>query len=313
VAARGIIIDCDPGKDDALALLLAAASPAELELIAVTTVAGNVPLALTSRNARAVLELAGCLDVPVHAGRAGPLRGTLVTAEHVHGDGGLGSLDLPEPRLPLAGGDAAGAIIAAVMERPPGTVTLCPLGPLTNLAVAFGREPGLAGRLAGIALMGGARDLGNATPAAEFNILVDPEAAAVIFASGAPITMFGLEVTHHVRATVERRRRFEALPGPIGRAAASLLAEDVPPVDDPAPGPALHDPCPIAWLVAPHLFSGRTCRVEIETEGRWCRGRTVVDWHGRSGRPANALVMDRADAHGVFDLMLERLGRLRPP
>ncbi len=310
MSARAVILDCDPGQDDAVAIFLALASPRELEVLAITTVAGNVPLARTEANARRVVEAAGA-DVPVHAGCHRPLLRPLETAKQVHGETGLDGSGLPPPERPLAPGHAVDAIIERVMARPAGSVTLVPTGPLTNIAMALLKEPELAGRLEGIVLMGGAIGLGNVTPAAEFNFHVDPHAAEIVFASGVPITMFPLDVTHKVLVTPTRLERIDALATPAARAVAGMLdfyrrhgrtggAEHGP----------LHDPCTIAWLLAPELFSGRHCHVAIETMSPLGMGRSYVDWWQSSGRPANALVMQEADAEGFFDLLVERLARL---
>ncbi len=308
--ARAIILDCDPGQDDAVAIFLALASPEELEVLAITAVAGNVPLALTEANARRVVEAAGA-SVPVHLGCARPLLRALETAEQVHGKTGLDGSGLPPPECPPAPGHAADVIVELVLGRPPGSVTLVPTGPLTNVALALVKEPALAEHLAGIVLMGGAIGLGNITPAAEFNFYVDPHAADIVFRSGVPITMFPLDVTHKVLVTPARLERIDALGTPAARAVAGMLdfyrrrgrtggAEDGP----------LHDPCTIAWLIAPELFSGRECHVAIETVSPLGLGRSYVDWWGSGGGPANALVMNEADAEGFFDLLVERLARL---
>lgn len=312
MSAHRIILDCDPGQDDALAILLALASPQELEVLAVTTVAGNVPLPLTSRNARQIVELAGRTDVPVHAGCARPILRPLETAEEVHGETGLNGAVLPEPRLPLAPGHAVDAIIEALLGRPAGTVTLCPLGPLTNIALAMIKEPAIVPRIARIVLMGGAMGLGNITAAAEFNIYVDPHAAKVVFDSGAPIVMFGLDVTHKALVTDERLARIGAIGTPVAEACVGLLdffnRYDRKRYD--IPGAPLHDPCVIAWLLRPELFEGRERRVDIETEGRHTCGRTVVDWWQRSPLPPNALVINDIDADGFFALLTDRLALL---
>ncbi len=312
MAPRAVILDCDPGQDDAVAILLALASPEEIELLAITTVAGNVPLALTQRNARQVVELGRRRDVPVFAGCARPILEPLVTATEVHGATGLDGVTLPEPTLPLAAEHAVDAIVRLVMERPPGTVTLCPTGPLTNVALALVKEPAIGPRLAEIVLMGGAKELGNVTPAAEFNFWVDPHAARVVFESGVPVTMIGLDLTHQVLVTAPRLERIRAIGTPVARAVHDFLEffnrHDM--ARYAIPGAPLHDPCVIAHLLRPELFAGKRCRVEIETEGRFCRGRSVVDWWGRSDRPANALVLTEADADGFFDLLIERLARL---
>ncbi len=309
--AHSIIIDCDPGQDDAIAILLALASPDEIETLALTAVAGNVPLALTQRNARQLVELAGNATVPVHAGCTRPLSRVLETAEYVHGETGLNGVSLPEPAQPLAPAHAVDAIVDLVMQAPEGSVTLCALGPLTNVAMAMLKEPGLAQHLKEIVLMGGAIGLGNVTPAAEFNIYVDPEAASVIFGSGVPLTMVGLDVTHQVLVTPERLERFKALGGPLGEATHGMLAFfnrfDIARYQ--AAGAPLHDPCVIGYLLRPDLFRGRACKVEIETEGR-SAGRTNVHWWPRDPQEPNANVIGEVDAAGLFELLFERLARL---
>lgn len=306
-----IIIDCDPGQDDAIALLLALASPDELQVLAVTAVAGNVPLRLTELNARRILQLAGRSEVPVHRGCDRPLIRSLETAEYVHGETGLDGAELAEPGFPPAPGHAVDAIIDLVMARPAGTVTLCPIGPLTNVAMALRKEPRLAGHLRQIALMGGSIELGNVTPAAEFNIFVDPHAADIVFRSGVPLTMFGLDVTHKALVIEPHLRRIEALGTPVARAAAGLL-DFYNRFDRERygqPGGPLHDPCVVAWLLDPSLFRGRACPVEIVREGP-SAGRTLVDWWNMHKHPANATVMRDIDAERFFDLLIERLGRL---
>jgi purine nucleosidase len=315
MARREIIIDCDPGHDDALAILLALASAEELEVLAITTVAGNVPLALTAANARTVVELAGRRDLPVHAGCARPLVRELVTAEYVHGRTGLDGAELPAPTVPLAETHAVDALIELVRARPPGSVTLCTLGPLTNLALALLKAPDLAPRLGELVLMSGAIGEGNITPAAEFNVYVDPHAAELVFEAGIPLTMCGLDVTHQALVTPARLAAIRALGTPLAAVVGDLL-EFYGIYDQTRrgrPGPPLHDPCPIAWLLRPELFSGRACHVAIETRGEHTLGRTVVDWSGRLEVPANALVIDRIDADGFFALLTERLARLTAP
>ena len=311
MAPLPIIIDCDPGQDDAIALLLALASPGELEVLAITAVAGNVPLRLTEYNARRVVRLAGRDDVPVFAGCDRPLLRTLETAEYVHGKTGLDGAELAEPGFPLTPGHAVDAIIDLVMARPAGAVTLCPIGPLTNIAMALRKEPRLAGHLRQIVLMGGSIELGNVTPAAEFNIFVDPHAADIVFRSGVPLVMFGLDVTHKALVTEPHLRRIEALGTPVAKAAAGLL-DFYNRFDRERygkPGGPLHDPCVIAWLLDPTLFMGKACPVEIVREGP-SAGRTLVDWWNMHKHPANATVMRDIDAGRFFDLLIERLGRL---
>ena len=291
MSARKIIIDTDPGQDDAVAILLALASPEDIEVLGITAVAGNVPLPLTARNARIVCELAGRRDVPVFAGCAAPMRRPLVTAEHVHGKTGLDGPVLPEPTMPLQEAHAVEFIIDTVRGLPEGEVTLCPLGPLTNVATALREAPDIAGRLREIVLMGGAYfEVGNITPAAEFNIFVDPEAAEIVFRSGVPLTVMPLDVTHKALVTRARTEAFRALGTPVGA--------------------SLHDPCVTAWLIRPELFSGRHINVEIETQSDLTRGMTVADWWRVTDRAPNATFMGDVDADGFFALLTERLARL---
>jgi purine nucleosidase len=308
---RPIIIDCDPGQDDALAILLALASPEELEVLAVTAVAGNVPLPLTEKNARKIVELAGRHDIPVHAGCDRPLQRDLVTAEYVHGRTGLDGAELPEPERPLADAHAVDAIIRALRARP-GTVTLCPLGPLTNVATAIRRAPDIVSHIREIVLMGGAIGEGNITPAAEFNIFADPHAAQIVFESGVKLTMLGLDVTHQVLATPERVRAIAELDTAVSRAIVGLLEfyNIYDQTKRGRPGAPMHDPCVIAYLLRPELFAGRDCHVVVETMGEHTLGRTVVDWSSRGRGTANATVVNQVNPDGFFALLTERLGRL---
>ncbi|MCF3974131.1 nucleoside hydrolase [Paracoccus salsus] len=310
--ARKIIIDTDPGQDDAVAILLALASP-ELRVLGITAVAGNVPLALTQLNARKIVELAGRTDVPVFAGCDSPLARGLVTAEHVHGKTGLDGIDLPDPTLALQARHGVDFIIDTLRGEPAGTVTLVPIGPLTNIASAFRRAPDIVGRVERIVLMGGAYfEVGNITPAAEFNIHVDPEAAKIVFAAGVPLVVLPLDATHKAltsRGWVETMR---ALPGRCGQAVAgwtdSFERFDKDKYGN--QGAPLHDPCTIAWLLRPALFVGREINVEIETRGEFTTGMTVADWWRVSGRPANALFINDLGRDGLFDLLSERIARL---
>ncbi|KQV53135.1 nucleoside hydrolase [Pelomonas sp. Root1217] len=308
-----IIIDTDPGQDDAIALLLAAASP-ELELLGVTTVAGNVPLALTTLNARKVLELAGRRDVPICAGADRPLDVPLVTAEHVHGDTGLNGVELPEPTLALDPRHAVAFIVQTLREREAGTVTLCPLGPLTNIALALRQAPDIAARIRRIVLMGGGFfEGGNVTPSAEFNIYVDPQAAHEVFTSGVPITMAPLDVTHEALTTAARIEAIRALGNRVGGVVAAWM-EFFERFDEQKygqDGGPLHDPCVIAWLLRPELFTGRDCNVRVETLSELTRGMTVIDWWSVTGLPVNAQVLRHVDADGFFGLLTERLSALQ--
>ncbi|WP_336097308.1 nucleoside hydrolase [Roseovarius sp. CH_XMU1461] len=308
-----IIIDTDPGQDDAVAILLALASPEEIDLLAITCVAGNVPLALTARNARMVCELAGRRDIPVFAGCDRPLGRALVTAEHVHGKTGLDGPDLPEPTMPLQDVHAVDHIIACLRDHDPGTVTLCPLGPLTNIATALQKAPDIAPRIRRIVLMGGAYfAVGNVTPAAEFNIHVDPQAADIVLKSGIDITMVPLDLTHKALVTERRNAAFRALGTPVGIAVAQMTEffERYDREKYGSPGAPLHDPCVIAYLLRPDLFSGRHVNVEIETTSELTMGMSVADWWGVTSRAPNALFLGDIDADGFFSLLTERLARL---
>ncbi len=312
-APRKIIIDTDPGQDDAVAILLALASPQELTVLGITAVAGNVPLPLTQKNARIICELAGRWDMKVFSGCDAPLARALVTAEHVHGKTGLDGPVLPEPVMALQEQHAVDFIIDTLRREAPGTVTLCALGPLTNIATAFDRAPDIVERVQEIVLMGGAYfEVGNITPAAEFNIYVDPEAAEIVFKSGIPLVVMPLDVTHGALTTSERVEAFRAM----GTNPGSMVAEwtDFFERYDKAKygsdGAPLHDPCVIAWLIRPELFSGRRINVEIETEGKFTTGMTVADWWGVSGRAPNALFMRELDADGFFALLTDRIARL---
>ncbi|KXF79527.1 nucleoside hydrolase [Paramesorhizobium deserti] len=310
--ARKIIIDTDPGQDDALAILLALASP-ELEVVGITAVAGNVPLALTEKNARKICELAGKPETKVYAGASRPLMRKLVTAEHVHGRTGLDGPDLPEPEMPLQPQHAVDFIVETILREEAGSITLCPIGPLTNIALALIRAPEIAPRIREIVLMGGGFfEGGNITPAAEFNIYVDPEAAKVVFASGIPIVVMPLDVTHRALTKADRIDCFRAMGTRAGDACVALL-EFFERFDEEkygSDGGPLHDPNVIAYLLKPELYSGRYCNVEIETQSELTLGMTVIDWWGVTDRPKNALVMRDVDHDGFFELLAERIGRL---
>lgn len=309
--ARKIIIDTDPGQDDAVAILLALASP-ELDVLGLSVVAGNVPLALTEVNARKLCELAGRRDLPVYRGCAAPLKRELVTAEEVHGKSGLDGVELPDPTMELQPEHAVDFLIETLRREPPQTVTLVPIGPLTNIATAFQRAPDIISRVQEIVLMGGAYfEVGNVTPAAEFNIYVDPEAAEIVFASGAPLTVVPLDVTHQAltsRPWVETMRKL----GRVGQAVASWtdFFERYDKEKYGSQGAPLHDPCTIAYLLAPDLFTGRQINVMIETEGRYTTGMTVADWWGVTDRLANAYFLRQVDRDAFYDLLTKRLTAL---
>jgi purine nucleosidase len=311
-AVHKIIIDTDPGQDDAVAILLALASP-EIEVVGITAVAGNVPLRLTEKNARKVCELAGKPQTRVYSGAIRPLVRPLVTAEEVHGKTGLDGPELPEPKMPLQKQHAVDYIIETLMHEESGTITICALGPLTNIALALIRQPKIAGRIKEIVLMGGGFfEGGNVTPTAEFNIYVDPHAADVVMKSGVPIVMMPLDVTHKALTTKKRIEMFRKLGTRVCTAVAEML-EFFERFDEQkygSDGGPLHDPCVIAYLIKPKLFSGRAVNVAVETASVLTMGMTVIDWWGVTKRPKNASVMREIDADGFFALLVERLGRL---
>jgi inosine-uridine nucleoside N-ribohydrolase len=302
-----ILLDCDPGHDDAVAILLAAGHDA-VDLQALTTVAGNCPLDLATLNARRVAALAGLDGVPIAAGAAGPLRGELVTAPDIHGLTGLDGYDLRSGEAPLDPRPAL-ELMTATLEAAPEPVTLVPTGPLTNIAALLAERPDVRDRIREIVLMGGSTGRGNTTPAAEFNVYVDPEAAAAVFESGLPVTMIGLNLTHQAKATPEVVERIRALGTPASEAVAAwmgffggryerLFGEFAPPV---------HDPCTVALLIDPDVMTTVDTFVAVETEGRWTRGATLVDLHGRLGREPNARVAMELDAPRFWDLVVGAL------
>jgi inosine-uridine nucleoside N-ribohydrolase len=311
--ARKVIIDTDPGQDDAVAILLALASPEEIDLLGITCVAGNVPLSRTEANARIICEVAGSQDVKVFAGRAAPLSRPLVTAEQVHGKTGLDGPDLFEPTILLQPQNGVDFIIDTLRSEAPGTVTLCPLGPLSNIAAAFQAAPDIINRVQEVILMGGAYfEVGNITPAAEFNIYVDPEAADIVMKSGIKITMMPLDVTHKALTTRPRIEALRALNNRAGPFTAEMLDffERFDMAKYGSDGGPLHDPCVIAYLIQPELFAGRHINVEVETRSELTLGMTVADWWGVTDRVANALFMADIDADGYFSLITQRLARL---
>ena len=313
VQQRKIIIDTDPGQDDAVAILLALASPEEIEVLGITAVAGNVPLNLTKKNARIVCELAKKTDIKVFAGCGTPMKRPLVTAEHVHGKTGLDGPTLPDPQMPLQKQHAVDFIIETVRNNEAGTITLCPLGPLTNIATAIEKAPDIKEKVQEIVLMGGAYfEVGNITPTAEFNIYVDPEAAEIVFQSNIKITVLPLDVTHKALVTKARNDAFRALNSPVGKAVAEMtdFFERFDKEKYGSDGAPLHDPCVIAYILSPDLFSGRHINVEVETQSELTLGMTVADWWKVSGRPPNAYFIGDLDADGFFSLLTERLTRL---
>ena len=313
MAPRKIIIDTDPGQDDAVAILLALASPDEIDVLGVTAVAGNVPLPLTQKNARIVCELAGKPDTLVFAGCDAPLVRKLVTAEHVHGKTGLDGPQMSDPAMPLQDQHAVEYIIETLRAHDAGTITLCPLGPLTNIATAFKNAPDIIEKVQEIVLMGGAYfQVGNITPAAEFNIYVDPEAAKIVFDSDVPIVVMPLDVTHKALTTRARVEAFRALGTKVGDMVAAWtdFFERFDKEKYGSEGAPLHDPCVIAYLIQPDLFTGRHVNVEIETVSELTLGMTVADWWRVTDRAPNAMFMGDLDSDGFFALLADRLARL---
>jgi purine nucleosidase len=307
-----VIIDTDPGQDDAVAILLALSERERIELRAITTVAGNVGVASTTANALRILELAGRPDVPVFPGASRPLLRPLRTAESVCGPDGLAGADLPPPTIVPQDRHAVAFLVDTLGAASPASVTLCALGPLTNLALAFAQEPRLTDKVARIVLMGGARDLGNVTPAAEFNVFVDPHAAQIVLGTGIPIVMLGLHVTHQAMGTPERLAGLARLGTPVARAVCGMLGRPRPGGLERfgVEGHPLHDPCVVAYLLWPDLFAGRDCHVTVETASETTMGRTTIDWWGAQRHPPNVHVVDHVDADGLFARLTQSLARL---
>ena len=299
-----IILDCDPGHDDMVAILLAAAHP-RIDLRAITTVAGNGTLERTTHNARAVCSMAGIRDVPIAAGAAGPLVGTLRTAAHVHGESGLEGAELPEPDVPLAP-ERAVDLMARLLREAEEPVTLVPTGPLTNVALLLRAHPDLAERVREIVLMGGSTDVGNVEPLAEFNIHVDPEAADAVFSSGLPVTMCGLNVTHQALATEEVLDRLRGLGTRLADTVVLLLGFFRDRYRDlwELPAPPVHDPVAVARVIDPELVRCEEAHVAVELHGTHTRGATVCDRFGVRGFTPNARVAMELDAPGFWELIV---------
>jgi len=308
MASLPIMIDCDPGVDDAIALMLAIASP-ELNILGITTVAGNVPMESIQRNARQICELARRPDLKVFRGCSRPMVRVLETAKDIHGEGGLAGISFPEPTMPLQVQHGVDFLIETLLHASE-PITLATLGPLTNVAIALIKEPRITANIKEIVLMGGSTTFGNITASAEFNLYVDPHAAHVVFTSQVPLTMIGLNVTHTVLSTPARRDRLHANGNAPSRIAAEMLAfyganeAKVLGLE----GSPLHDPCVIAYLLNPALFKATPAQVEVELHSPLTLGRTVVDLHPK-GRP-NAQVVLHADAEGFYRLLSDRLARL---
>jgi len=312
MTATPIIIDCDPGIDDAIALLAAFVSP-ELDIVALTPVSGNQPIERTVRNTLQICELGGRTDVPVYAGCHRPILREPIRGQF-HGKSGLGNTNLPEPSKRAEDKGAVEFLVdrlgeAARKDKP---ITLCCLGPMTNIAMALRIDPTVATGVARIVMMGGAyREPGNRTMTAEFNMLADPHAAHIVFSSDIPIVALALDATHQVILTPDHVRQFEAVSGRIARTVADLMAFwDRNQVERyGSRGGPLHDPLVIAWLLAPHLFETKPARIFIEHESELCMGQTVADWYNKSGQAPNAQIVTRVDASGVIALFLQLFSR----
>jgi len=312
VATHTIILDCDPGQDDAVNLLLAMSSPDELEILGITAVAGNVPLALTEVNARLMCDIAGRSDIPVFAGCDKPMVRELVTAERVHGPTGINGMEVTKPVHPLQEQHAVDFIIETLSQANDDSITLVPTGPLTNIGVAFTRAPEILPKIREIVLMGGAmRESGNTSPSAEFNILVDPHAADIVFKCGRPITQMGLDASHQVLTTRERIERLKGIDNEAARVTVGMLdffkRHDMAKYD--YLGAPLHDPCTVAYLLKPEIFKGKLCNVSVETESELTIGHTAVDFWHVTDRPANTNWIYSVDADGFYDLLISRLAR----
>jgi len=307
---KKIIIDCDPGQDDAVMLLLALACPDEFDILGITTVAGNVPLDLTERNARIMCELAGRTDVDVYAGCEKPMRRDLITAENVHGKTGIDGVDIYQPAMPLQEKHAVDFIIETLLASTKNSVTLVPTGPLTNIGKAIDKQPGILPKIREIVLMGGAmREGGNTTPCAEFNILEDPDAAQIVMHCGRPLTIVPLDVTHQALVSQNRIDMLRELNTAVGTAVVGMM-EFFNRFDSEkygSEGAPLHDPCTIAYLLKPDLFKGKMCNVEVETESPLTMGHTAVDFWDVTDRVKNANWLYKVDADGFFSLLIERL------
>ena len=310
MSKRKIIIDCDPGQDDAVMLLLALACPDEFDILGVTTVAGNVPLKLTQRNARLMCELAGRSDIPVFAGSSKPMVRELVTAENVHGNTGIDGVDIHEPEFTLQSQGAVDFIIETLLAASDDSITLVPTGPLTNIGIAIKKQPQILSRIREIVLMGGAsREAGNVTPSAEFNIYVDPHAADIVMHCERPLIIAGLDVSHQVVIKQDCIDRLKAMNSSVATATLGMLEffnrHDSEKYG--TEGAPLHDPCTIAYLLQPDLFRGKRCNVEVEVDSSLTTGHTAVDFWGVSGRPRNATWLYGVNSEGFFDLLLDRL------
>ncbi len=312
MSAKPIIIDCDPGKDDAIALFLALACPQQLNILGITTVSGNVPLALTYRNARLICEIAQCSEIPVFAGAKLPLKRALVTAENVHGSSGLEGIEIHQPKAAKLKQNAHDFICKTLAASADNEITLVATGPLTNIALMINKAPQLVGKIKEIVLMGGAfREGGNLSPSAEFNMAVDPHAAEIVFNCKRPLTVMGLDVTHQVRANKARRENIRKIKNKVAQSTANLLDYSHMGVNNRYAelGAPVHDPCTIAYLLEPELFRGVECNLSVETESPLTMGHTAVDYWGVTGKAKNITWMESVNADGFFALLTESLNR----
>ena len=293
-------------------MFLAMSAPGELDILGISTVAGNVPLDLTQRNARMMCDIAGKTELPVFAGCKQPMVREAITAEYIHGETGIDGVDVFEPKTPLQDQDAVDFIIATLLEAEKHSVTLVPTGPLTNIGTAIQREPAILEGVEEIVLMGGAmRESGNRSPSAEFNIMADPDAAKLVFDCDRPVTAMGLDVTHQVLSTPDRVSRINALGNPVADAIVGLLSffhrYDTKKYG--SEGTPLHDPCTVAYLLKPDLFKSKMCNISVEAESELTIGHTAVDFWHVTDRPVNANWVHAIDADGFYDLLNEHLAR----
>lgn len=313
-APRDVIIDTDPGADDVVALLLAMASPEDLNIRAITTVAGNVRLDKTSRNARLAREWAGREDIPVYAGAGRPLVRKPIYADDIHGREGLEGVKVHEPKQGLAQGNAVQYLVDTLSHAEPHSITLAMLGPQTNLALALIQKPEIVKGIKEVVVMGGAHfNGGNITPVAEFNLYADPHAAEVVLASGVKLTYVPLDLTHKVITSEARFKQLAAINNQASQRVVDILDAYVKHDMDlyGMPGGPVHDASVIAYLIKPGLFSGRRAHLEVDSREGPTFGQTVVDWYAVLKRPANVLWLNEGDAQGFFDLLSERLARLQ--
>lgn len=308
-----VILDCDPGHDDAMAILLAAGHP-DIDLLAITTCAGNQTIEKVTRNALAVCAVAG-IDVPVAAGAAGPLVRQQIVAPDIHGESGLDGPELPAATRDLDPRHGADLIIETLLEHEPRTVTLVPTGPLTNIALAMRKEPAIVDRVKRVVLMGGAYTRGNRTPAAEFNIAADPEAAFAVFDAAWPVTMVGLDLTHQATADAQVKQRIADIGTPLSDFVTEVLAFFTRSYEQHQgfAAPPVHDPCCIAAIADPTVMDTRDAFVTVELAGTWTTGMTVTDFGDAYGHPHNTQVATHLDRDRFWDMMIGSIQRLSAP